>query len=371
MFPRQRHEALLTELRRTGAIRIADMVRLLGVSEVTVRRDIAALADQGLLRREHGGATLPQQLSTRSAETPPVPARAGHRPTLGMVVPSIDYYWPHVVRGAQAATAAAGGRLMFRASNYDAVEDRRQVNHLLTAGVQALLLAPTTTGRAGRDLLRWLGTLRVPVVLLERSAPPSLSLQRLEGVRTDHALGAGLAVRHLAGLGHRRVGLVTTRTSPTSAAIVDGWTEGVTALGLRTSGSFHVEIDPFGAPGWRAAANHLLDTCVRLDTMALLVHSDTEAIGLIQCARDLGLAVPDDLAVVSYDDEVAEAGDPPLTAVRPPKTSIGSTAVELSVARLAAGATRPVFRVTLSPELTVRQSCGARSATAGAGRLPP
>jgi DNA-binding LacI/PurR family transcriptional regulator len=68
--------------------------------------------------------------------------------------------------------------------------------------------------------------------------------------------------------------------------------------------------------------------------------------------------VPGDLAVVSYDDEVAAASDPPLTAVRPQKHRLGALAAQLALARVADPLDRPVHRVTLWPSLTVRESCG-------------
>ncbi|MFI6066664.1 DeoR family transcriptional regulator [Micromonospora sp. NPDC051227] len=59
MFSAQRQKRLLAELRGQGAVRVRDFAREFGVSELTIRRDIAALAEQGLVSKVHGGATLP------------------------------------------------------------------------------------------------------------------------------------------------------------------------------------------------------------------------------------------------------------------------------------------------------------------------
>ncbi|MFI5770927.1 substrate-binding domain-containing protein [Streptomyces sp. NPDC051658] len=109
-------------------------------------------------------------------------------------------------------------------------------------------------------------------------------------------------------------------------------------------------------PGWADAYDAVLRRCHDADVTALFVHSGREAIGLTERARDRGLTVPDDLAVVSYDDEVAAASDPPLTAVRPPKHRLGSVAAAL--ARMADPTERPVHRVQLWPTLVIRASCG-------------
>lgn len=109
LFNVQRQERLLSELRRRGAVRVRDLARDFKVSELTIRRDIAALADRGLVAKVHGGATLPNHL-------PPTgrPARASMRFTIGMVVPSLDFYWPHVVAGARRGWCARGERAAAR-----------------------------------------------------------------------------------------------------------------------------------------------------------------------------------------------------------------------------------------------------------------
>jgi len=352
----QRHELILRAVRTHGTVRLRDLVELVGASAVTVRRDVTALADRGLVVRVHGGITMP-----RHAEPfPRGPQPASAHPLVGLVAPSVEYYWPAVIQGAQTAVAAAGGRLLLRASSYDAAEDRRRVHELLDRGAQTLLVAPSTTGRAGVELLRWLGAQSVPVVLVERLPPPELPTIALDAAVTDHAIGAGLAVRHLATLGHRRIGLVTSRQSPHGEAIRTGWATAVSSLSLPSGDVPALDVPPYGSPQWTRAVDEVIDECLAADVHAVLVHADREAIGVLERARDRGIGVPDDLAVVSYDDEVAAASDPPLTAVRPQKHQLGALAAELALARLADPLDRPVHRVVLWPTLTVRESCGTK-----------
>lgn len=165
-----------------------------------------------------------------------------------MVVPTVEFYWPPVIQGAQSAVAAAGGRLALRGSAYDAAEDRRQVSALLDRGARTLLIAPTTTGEAGLDLLRWLGSLTVPVLLVERLPPPALPTLPLDAVTTAHSLGAGLAVRHLVTLGHHRIAFITARFSPTTKALLEGWRETVASLGLPGSEDLEFDVPAYGSP---------------------------------------------------------------------------------------------------------------------------
>lgn len=368
----ERQELILAAVREHGTVRLADLVKQLGVTAVTIRRDVTLLADRGLVQRVHGGVTRPShgpRADHRTGAPPSVFGRPSGRPhghaLIGMVVPTVEFYWPSVVQGAQAAVAAVDGRLALRASAYDASEDRRQVAGLLDRGVRTLLVAPTVTGDAGLDLLRWLGTLTVPVVLVERLPPPALPTLALDAATTAHSLGAGLAIRHLVTLGHRRIAFVTARFSPTTRALRTGWRETAASLGLDADAGLEFEVPPYGSRGWADTYDDVLGRCRAAGATALFIHSDSEAIGLVERARDRGLSVPGDLAVVSYDDEVAAASDPPLTAVRPPKHRLGAMAAELALARMTDPTERAVHRVELWPSLIVRGSCGGPGAGEG------
>ena len=343
-LPVSRRDHLLDLLRRDGMVRVSDAAAALGVTPVTVRRDITQLAAEGLVRRVHGGATL--LVTDAPAAT-----------TLGMVVPSLDYYWPDVLRGARDAADRLGVRIVLRGSSYRVEDDERQITGLVEAvGVDGLLVAPALSGPGGDALRDRLTDLPVPVVLVERTASVPPHHAPLESVVSDHALGAGLAVHHLASLGHRRIGLASTQASPTSPAVRTGWRRACDELGIDATADLSTV--SYGDPQWRTEVDRILDACLQSGTTALLVHSDPEAISVVERCEERGIRVPGQLSVVAYDDEVAGLANPPLTAVRPPRRSIGSTAVELLVGRLR-DPDRAVHRVTLTPELRVRGSTAA------------
>jgi DNA-binding LacI/PurR family transcriptional regulator len=354
LFAAQRHERLLDELRRAGAVRVRELAGLLGVSELTVRRDISALAARGALTKVHGGATLPMQ-----AERPEPPRGRSATPrfTIGMVVPSLDYYWPPVVTGARTAAAAQGVQIQLRGSSYDPEEDRRQITRLIESQqVQGLLLAPNVDSERVDGLIEWIGGLPVPTILVERQAPRwTPTTRQLEWVRSDHALGLELAVRHLVEQGHRRLGLLLSKGSPTSVHLERGWVAACADLGIPDDFVVRESVS-LDAPGHRAIIAGVLDRCRESDTTALVIHSDPDALSVQQYCAEVGIRIPEELAVVAYDDEVANLAQPAMTAVRPPKHQVGRLAVEMMVARLVEGRRRPTQRVLVVPELVIRSS---------------
>jgi DNA-binding LacI/PurR family transcriptional regulator len=369
LFNVQRRERLMEELRRHGAVRVKDIALLLGVSELTVRRDIAALAAQNLLTKVHGGATLPTALDS----APPRRARpAVSRFTIGMVVPSLDYYWPPIVSGARTAAAAQGVHIQLRGSSYDPSEDRRQISRLIEAQqVQGLLLAPTLDGPGADEMIDWIAKLPVPVILVERQTPRwRRTHPLLEWVRSDHALGLELAVRHLYDHGHRRLGLVLSKGSPTSAHLAEGWESACADLGLPNELVLRETVG-LDQPGHREVIAQLLARCRKTRTTALIVHSDPDAMSIAQYCAEQGLVIPDDLALVAYDDEVAGLAEPAMTAIRPGKPQVGRVAVEMMVSRLMEGKRRPTQRVLIIPELIIRNSSVPRPGVDSGGlRFP-
>ncbi|RYV52110.1 substrate-binding domain-containing protein [Pengzhenrongella frigida] len=357
-LPVTRRAQLLEALQRGGTVRVSELTDILGVTPVTVRRDIAQLASEGLVRRVHGGATLITP-GEEAADVGPGAALStvplGLR-SVGVFVPSLDYYWPEVLRGAEEEARIHGLRIVLGGSSYETDDDRPQLARLIEqSGVDGLVIAPRMEATTAPEMIAWLASTGVPVVLVERSATVGPHHAAMESVVSDHALGAAMAVRHLASLGHRKIGLVLSRQSPTGPHLHRGWLEAAVECGFEAADTVDARVPSPRSPEWDATLDGILDECVRTGTTALLVHADAEAMAIVQRCETRGLSVPGDLSVVAYDDEVAGLFSPALTAVRPPRQSIGRAAVQLLAARLAEPQ-RPTHRVVISPSLSVRDS---------------
>lgn len=348
LLPRARHEHLLRQLELHGSVSAAQIADELGVAQVTIRRDILELEKSGLLARVHGGAI------GVSATTTPQSARTD----IGVVVPSSVGHFPVIVKGMDAASHALHARLILATSQYRHDLERRQVERLIDLGVDGIILAPTLRDRTETELLDWVGTIPVPVVFLERRLR-STGLAAFDSARTDHAGGAVLAVDHLAALGHTRVALALFDRTPTAPLVREGHATAVADLGLAAAPEVSLPKDD--EDDLDDALAQLLDACASTGTRAVLVHTDVHAARLVEMATDLGIRVPDDLAVIAYDDDSAALALVPLTAVTAPGRDLGHQTLRIVMDRIAeGGAERSAPRhLMMRPGLTVRSSCGA------------
>ncbi|WP_055700817.1 LacI family DNA-binding transcriptional regulator [Streptomyces silaceus] len=353
MLTEERREALLRLVERRGAVKVKEMAAELGVSAVTLRQDVRDLASRGLVVRVHGGVMSPA--AARQADvTAPSPARptTGRDHVLGLVVPPGAYYYPEIIRGVQDAARTHGVRVVLAVSGETLEDNQEQVRRLVASGADGLLLMPRAGLEPAERADEWLSSLDLPVVLVDRRTGAQAG--RLEQVASDHAYGAGLAVRHLAGLGHERIALVARAESPNTPLIREGYAAACRALGLTAPPEYRIGSDGQGAAS-DAQFGELVAAVEAGEVRAALVHNDLDAVALVGVLRARGLRVPQDLAVVTYDDEVAELSDVPLTAVAPPKRAVGMWAVDLMMRRLDDPAP-PLAEVLLRPELRVRAS---------------
>jgi len=356
-----RHQAILMAVRRHGGVRAADMAVKLGVSGITVRRDLAELEAQGELRRVYGGAVLPDYRPDPGADA--APARVTGRPvTIGMVIPTTTRYFREILEGAKQAARVRGVKLVVEVTDYNLEHDRTHVQRLLDAKVDGLLLTPDQVLTKVTPTMDWIAELPIPVLFVERSHEPAALLHPVEYVSSDHEHGTIQAIRHLAELGHRAIALVTSQ-SATAYWITRGYDAAVAALGLATDMPRHEHLSHEEIHN---SLDDILDGVERAGVTAVLAHSDSTAVEILHRARNRGLVVPDDLAIVAYDDEYAALADLPLTAVAPLRADVGRLAVDFLLRKVHGGRSRRAeLHIQLLPRVIVRASTGPHKPSTG------
>jgi len=281
---------------------------------------------------------------------------------IGLIIPQAvttlftDPYFPILIRGIADACNAHNYHLMLSLFSHRRVQDSRAHQDLLYQQVlRSRYLDGVVVSSAPLDDPIFLRLLEdgVPFVLVGRYPH-----ERASYVDVDNVVGARMAVEHLLKLGHERVATITGPLNMFAAQDrLEGYRQALAARGIPVDEDLIAEGD-FTEGGGQAAMQRLLP---RRPT-AVFAASDMMAVGALKVLREAGLRVPEDVAVVGFDDiPLASMVEPPLTTVRQPIEQLGSMAVELLISLLENPGEETTHRVVLPTELVIRASCGVRS----------
>jgi DNA-binding LacI/PurR family transcriptional regulator len=330
---------------------IKDVARSVGVSTATVSRALRGLprvSDETRDRVLQAAADLDYVASPSAAGL-----ASGQTRSVGVIVPFVTrWFYAGVVQGAEELLRAAGYDLLLYNLGGDR-DARHRVfrTHRLRMRVDAVLvLSLTPTAVAVEALTR---TDR-PVVVVGASVPGWAS------VRIDDDATAHIAMRHLADLGHERIGYIggSLEDQLDFAAPLDrlaGYRCAMAEAGLDVHPSWEV-VGDFTPRGGLAAMQLLLEADPR--PTAVLAASDEMALGAVHAVREAGLRVPEDVSVIGIDDhEMAEFFG--LSTVAQPVQEQGQLAARLLLEALdhRVAATLP-REVTVPTRLVVRSTTG-------------
>ncbi len=277
--------------------------------------------------------------------------RARATSTIGVVIPDIQNpFFTSVVRGIEDALQVEKFTLLLANSDGDPSRERVCLDTLCAEEVAGLVFVPCN---AEPRAYEHLGRQGVPVVAVDRS-PVGLNVD-LIGVTNEE--GARDAVLHMASLGRQRIALIG---GPPSANVAvereQGYRKALEQAGLAYLPALVVRAD-FREDGGYEAMTSLLGRPVLPD--AVFVANNLMAMGALRALSDAALRVPDEVALVSFDDiPWGTRVSPPLTAVAQPTYDLGVSAARILLDRIREPH-RPVRRVALQTTLVVRRSCGA------------
>ncbi|MFL5672982.1 MAG: LacI family DNA-binding transcriptional regulator [Chloroflexota bacterium] len=276
---------------------------------------------------------------------------------LALVVSDISNpFFTTIARGVEDAASARGFAVMFCNTDESDEEESRYLRLLVERQVDGVLLVPAQNPAASLRLLR---THSIPVVVLDRRAS-----RGVDNVRCDSEEGAHALARHLIGLGHRRIAVLTGRRAiSTSADRVAGVRRALAEAEIVFDESL-VRYGAFNFGDKNVADGRLMAREVLTATddppTAIFAANNFIAFGAVRALRDLGLKIPDDVSIVAFDDLPVEWVDEPfLTVAAQPAYDIGRHAAELMIDRLEGERTAVGESVVLPFELIVRRSTAA------------
>ncbi|MFI2347357.1 LacI family DNA-binding transcriptional regulator [Streptomyces sp. NPDC019443] len=323
-------------------VTIADVAREAGVSKTTVSR---VLNTKGEV--DSGTAARVREVIASLGYVPSsgaVGLARGSSRTVGMLTPPLNWPWmSEVLQGVVDTVEAAGYGLLLFTCNRGAESVEHFTSQVSARAFDGLLLVePENT----LDTITAMHRKGLPVVLIDdRGHHPEFP-----SVATTNREGGASAARHLIAAGRTRPLVVTGRrhfgcVRDRLAGFLDVLPTGLIAEGDFTEASGRLAVERALAGG------------TPFDSV--FAHNDLSAAGALRALRAAGRTVPDDIAVVGFDDiPMAQHTEPPLTTVRQPMREMGETAARMLLAHLS-GTPAPDEPVVLPTELIVRRSAPA------------
>ena len=341
---------------RKDVVTIRDVAKAAGVSlssvsralnggknvSAKVARDVAAAANELGYQPDF----LARGLRTRSSGM------------VGCLVPDLaNPINAAIVRAAEARLRDAGYMLVVASTANDAARERTAANQFRGRRLDGVLVAPGSN--ANDETWRELAAAGTPVIILDRDPLEQDNDPVWPAVLVDHRAGARAATRYLVGLGHRRIALLTAdaRMRPSRERIA-GFREVFAEAGLDSADALLcIQTSPMDFA--HADALSLLRSNRR--PTAIIALGTRILAGALRAARDVGLAVPGDLSVLSVGDtDLAAVHTPAITALRWSLEDVGCAAAELLLLRLR-GDVGAQSRALLPVDLVLRESCAPPS----------
>lgn len=362
----------LREQIRSGALPLGrglplerDMAQQYGVSKITISHALRDLAKEGLITRIKRKGTF---VSLR----PPAAVVARRTKAIAFIVPDIeDVFITEIYRGVAAAARERGYKVFILSSDRDLEKEAENIQAMRFGAHDGAIIFPNW-GRANAEQIFELKKSKFPFTLVNR---------HFRDIQTDYVVadnrgGGREAVEHLIRLGHRRIGCIGWIESTAVEDRLEGYRLALGRHGipyderLVTSILEDMKGKPFAvepASGGYEEMKRLLRVEPR--PTAVFAVSDRLAVGAMKAIREKGLSIPNDVALVGFDD-LRYAADLNLTTVAQPALLTGKRATAILIGRIE-GAERGVAefeQVVLPARLVVRGTCGANKAAPASRR---
>jgi len=276
--------------------------------------------------------------------------RTDRSPIIGVICDDItSAFTTAIVRGIQDRLKADGYFCIVINTDWDPVNEQRAIQDLAGHSIEGIIFAETSHPFANLEL----NVEDKKCVFVHRLFPKGYA----HSVVPDEIYGGRLAAEHLIQLGHQRVGYINgPNVYFSSEERLQGYKLALNDAGIPFDPAL-VEPGNFEVGRGYEAATKLLELAE--PPTAVFAANDLMALGAIYAAQDKGLRIPDDLAIVGYDDQkIASLSRPTITTVTLPCFQMGQASAELLLALMQKDAAA-TEEITVKGELIIRESCGA------------
>jgi LacI family transcriptional regulator len=331
---------------------IHDVAKRAGVAPITVSRVInnSGYFSQATRARVEAAIAELEYMPNRLASS----LRSKRTNTLALVITDItNPFFTTLARGVEDTASDAGYTVIFCNTDESEIEERKYLQVLLQQQVDGILLVPARSNAVSLEVIRKQGT---PVVVLDRRMPPGANV---DVVRCENEDGAYRLTRLLIELGHRHIAILSGPMGVSTAEDrLAGYQRALIEAGLRPDPN-QIIYGAFNQTSGYDMIQRLLAITAR--PTAIFAANNMIGIGALKAIRDIGLRVPEDFAMVSFDDLPPNLLTFPFfTVAAQPAYDMGRTATQLLLARLAGKAPESCQEIVLPVEMIVRQSSGVQ-----------
>ena len=346
---------------KTAGVTVKDVAAQAGVSTATVSR---VLSGKGGVRPELE-ARVRSAIDSLDYHPNQAARRLRERKAriIGVLVPEIQIpFFAGIVTYIDEVLQEAG-YLLLLGNTHDSLQgEQEHINIFLGEDVSGIIFAAANSF----DLSNYQHLLQtgIPLVAFDRT-PGRL---KIDSVRIDNVRATARAASHLVEEGHRQIALITgPRQISTAVDRQNGYEQALHNAGLASNPAL-IQVGDYIQAGGYQAMQRLLELPER--PSAVLVADTAMALGAMQCIHERNLRIPNDIALISFDDlPWAAAVQPPLTVIAQPVKDIGVTAARLILERIQ-NPDAPLRRVVLDTELILRGSCCCGPGQSLAPHLP-
>jgi LacI family transcriptional regulator len=335
-------------------ITIKDIAHMANVSHTTVSR---ALNDKSRIRNETKEKIL--AIVRELNYQPNFIARSlvmKRTKTLGLVITTISNpFYIELAQGIEATARGLGYNIILCSTHGDLSVEKQHIDMLRSKGVDGIIF---TSAHLGDPNIVVLAEESFPIVLVNRRTYHSLVREKVDYIGVNNILGGFLAVEHLIRLGHRQIGIIGgSAGSSVALERLEGGKKALQAYNLEQRNEYFWEGDFLKESGYRGGKRFLQ---MIEPPSAVFAANDYMALGTYQAIAEEGLRIPEDIALVGFNDiEFTGMKGIDLTTIGQKKFEMGALAVKTLVEKIEGGENKSCTKdVLLKPELIIRRTCG-------------
>ena len=357
-FYKQIYEDIVNQI-RSGKLKVGDklktqheLVEMYDVSLITVKKALSDLINEGILYARVGRGSFVARLPSKIDHTKHL--------TIAYILKDLDNpYYQNIVSSIESNLSNNDCNMMLYSSDNRRDREEQKIRYFIDMGVSGLILGSMSHIPFTSSLINELHEKQFPFVMISYTDDPSVCF-----IGTNQEKGGFIATDHLIKTGYSDIGYVNGEEGNLiGEARKRGYVKALTEHNLSVNENYLYRIKLNGKrDDFKSGYDVGKEFCNRsVRPRAMFIYNDLSALGFIDALTKFKLKVPEDVAIIGFDDSASGSLSPnSLTTVHQPTDKIGKLAVKNLLKMIHGESVDPHNKRILNPKLIVRESCGAK-----------